>query len=136
MPAEADPEVVAHLRKCDSCLLDWQIQLGARYLSDPGIDATASVDPDERIIARATAIMRHSERRPGWRHLVLAGLLAPWRHSRSCGHRRAEVSRPLSPVRRCTRWRGLSRPCAICDGSTGRKALDSDIKVPAPKRPP
>ncbi len=76
LPAEADPEVIAHLKKCDSCLLDWQIQLGARYLSDPGIDATASVDPDERIIARATAIMRHSERRPGWRHQALAGLLA------------------------------------------------------------
>ena len=74
--AEADPEVVEHLRKCDSCLLDWQIQLGTRYLSDPQIDATASVDMDERIIARATAITRHSERLPSWRHLAVAGLLA------------------------------------------------------------
>ena len=74
--AEADPEVVEHLRNCDSCLLDWQIQLGTRYLSDPQIDATASVDLDERIIARATAITRHSERLPGWRHLAVAGLLA------------------------------------------------------------
>ena len=73
---EADPEVVKHLKECDSCLLDWQIQLGTRYLSDPEIDATASVDLDERIIARATAIARHSERLPGWRHLVVAGLLA------------------------------------------------------------
>lgn len=74
--AEADPEVVEHLRKCDSCVLDWQIQLGTRYLSDPQVDATASVDVDERIIARATAIIRHSERLPGWRHLAVAGLLA------------------------------------------------------------
>ena len=73
---EADPEVVEHLKKCDSCLLDWQIQLGTRYLSDPQIDATASVDLDQRIIARATAITRHSERLPGWRHLAVAGLLA------------------------------------------------------------
>ena len=74
--AEADPEVVEHLRNCDSCLLDWQIQLGTRYLSDPEIDATASVDLDQRIIARATAITRYSERLPGWRHLAVAGLLA------------------------------------------------------------
>ena len=73
---EADPEVVEHLKKCDSCLLDWQIQLGTRYLSDPQIDARASVDLDQRIIARATAITRHSERLPGWRHLAVAGLLA------------------------------------------------------------
>ena len=73
---EADPEVVEHLKKCDSCLLDWQIQLGTRYLSDPQIDATASVDLDQRIIARATAITRHSDRLPGWRHLAVAGLLA------------------------------------------------------------
>lgn len=73
---EAGPEVVEHLKKCDSCLLDWQIQLGTRYLSDPQIDATASVDLDERIIARATAITRHSERLPGWRHLAVTGLLA------------------------------------------------------------
>lgn len=73
---EADPEVVEHLKECDSCLLDWQIQLGTRYLSDPEIDATASVDLDQRIISRATAIARHSERLPGWRHLAVAGLLA------------------------------------------------------------
>ncbi len=73
---EADPEVVEHLKKCDSCRLDWQIQLGTRYLSDPQIDTTAAVDLDKRIIARATAIARHSERLPGWRHLALAGLLA------------------------------------------------------------
>ena len=73
---EADPEVVEHLKECDSCLLDWQIQLGTRYLADPRIDATASADLDERIIARATAITRYSERIPGWRHLAVAGLLA------------------------------------------------------------
>ena len=73
---EADPEVVAHLKKCDSCLLDWQIQLGTRYLSDPQIDARESVDLDQRIIARATAIMRHSERLPGWRYVAVTGTLA------------------------------------------------------------
>lgn len=73
---EADPEVVDHLKQCDSCLLDWQIQLGTRYLSDPQIDATAPVGLDERIIARATAITRDSERLPGWTHLAVAGLLA------------------------------------------------------------
>lgn len=73
---EASPEVVEHLKTCNSCLLDWQIQLGARYLSDPEIDAARSADLDERIIARATAIMRHSERIPGWRHLAVTGLLA------------------------------------------------------------
>lgn len=73
---EADPEVVAHLKTCDSCFLDWQIQLGTRYLSDPQIDAVGSGDLDERIVARATAIMRHSEGIPGWRHLAVAGLMA------------------------------------------------------------
>lgn len=72
---EADPEVLEHLKKCDSCLLDWQIQMGTRYLSDAQIDTTASADLDQRIIARAMAIARHSERLPGWRHLALAGLL-------------------------------------------------------------
>ena len=74
--AEADPEVVEHLKECESCLLDWQIQLGTRYLADPRIDATEFADPDKRIIARATAITRYSERLPGWRHLAVAGLLA------------------------------------------------------------
>ena len=72
----ADPAVVEHLRTCDSCRLDWQIQQGTRYLLDPQIGTSASASLDERIIARATAIMRHSERLPGWGHLFGSGLLA------------------------------------------------------------
>ena len=72
----ADPAVAEHLRTCDSCRLDWQIQQGTRYLLDPEIKTSASADLDERIIARATAIMRHSERLPGWGHLFGSGLLA------------------------------------------------------------
>ena len=71
----ADPAVAEHLRTCDSCRLDWQIQQGTRYLLDPDIKTSASAGLNERIIARATAIMRHSERRPGWRHLFGSGLL-------------------------------------------------------------
>ena len=71
----ADPAVVEHLGTCDSCRLDWQIQQGTRYLLDPEIKTSASAGLDERIIARATAIMRHSERRPGWGHLFGSGLL-------------------------------------------------------------
>ncbi len=72
----ADPKVVEHLRKCDACRLDWQIQLGTRYLLDPQINTSASASPNERIIARATAIIRHSEQLPGWGHLAGSGLLA------------------------------------------------------------
>ena len=72
----ADPEVVEHLRKCDACRLDWQIQLGTRYLLDPQINTSASASPNERIIARATAIIRHSEQLPGWGYLAGSGLLA------------------------------------------------------------
>ena len=48
---------------------------GTRYLLDPQIETSASAGLDERIIARATAIMRHSEQLPGWRHLAGSGLL-------------------------------------------------------------
>ena len=71
----ADPAVVEHLGTCDSCRLDWQIQQGTRYLLDPDIKTSASAGLDERIIARATAIMRHFEQLPGWRHLFGSGLL-------------------------------------------------------------
>ena len=62
-------------RTCDSCRLDWQIQQGTRYLLDPQIETSALADLDERIIARATAIMHHSEQLPGWGHLAGSGLL-------------------------------------------------------------
>ena len=71
----ADPAVAEHLRTCDSCRLDWQIQQGTRYLLDPDIKTNTSAGLDERIIARATAIMRHSEQLPGWGHLAGSGLL-------------------------------------------------------------
>lgn len=71
----ADPAVVEHLRTCESCRLDWQIQQGTRYLLDPRIETSTSADLDKRIIARATAIMRQSEQRPGWWHLAGSGLL-------------------------------------------------------------
>ena len=71
----ADPAVVEHLGTCDSCRLDWQIQQGTRYLLDPEIKTSASAGLDERIIARATAILRHSEQLPGWGHLAGSGLL-------------------------------------------------------------
>ena len=71
----AAPEVVEHLRNCDACRLDWQIQLGTRYLLDPEINTSASASLHERIIARATAVIRHTEQLPGWGHLAGAGLL-------------------------------------------------------------
>ncbi len=74
-PPHSDPAVIEHIRTCESCRLDWQIQQGTRYLLDPQIDTSASAGLDERIVARATAIMRHTERRPGWGHLVGSGLL-------------------------------------------------------------
>ena len=70
-----DPAVAEHLKTCESCRLDWQIQQGTRYLLDPDIETGASADPDERIIARATAIMRQTEQPSGWGHLVGSGLL-------------------------------------------------------------
>ena len=72
----ADPEVVEHLKNCDACRLDWQIQQGSRYVLDPDINTSSSATLDERIIARATAIIRQSEQLPGWGHLVGSGLLA------------------------------------------------------------
>ena len=72
----ADPEVVEHLKHCEACRLDWQIQQGTRYLLDPEINTSASAGLNERIVARATAIVRHSEQLPGWGHLAGSGLLA------------------------------------------------------------
>ena len=71
-----DPEVVEHLKNCEACRLDWQIQQGTRYLLDPEINTSASASLNDRIIGRATAIIRHSEQLPGWKHLVGSGLLA------------------------------------------------------------
>lgn len=72
----ADPEVVEHLKHCEACRLDWQIQQGTRYLLDPEIDTSASAGLNQRIVARATAIVRRSEQLPGWGHLAGSGLLA------------------------------------------------------------
>ena len=72
----ADPEVVEHLRHCDACRLDWQIQLGTRYVLDPEINTSASASLNEQIVARATAVIRNSEQLPGWGHLAGSGLLA------------------------------------------------------------
>lgn len=71
----SDPAVAEHLKTCESCRLDWQIQQGTRYLLDPEIDTSATADLDERIVARATAIMRQSEQLPGWGHLIGSGLV-------------------------------------------------------------
>ena len=70
---KADPAVVEHIRNCDSCWVDWQIQQGARFLRDPQV--VAADDLDERIVARAALIARHSERPANWRRLLVTGLL-------------------------------------------------------------
>lgn len=69
----ADPAVVEHIRSCDSCWLDWQIQQGARFLLDPQVKVAK--DLDDRIVARAVLLARHSERPANWRRLVVTGLL-------------------------------------------------------------
>ena len=70
---QADPTVVEHIRRCDSCWLDWQIQQGARFLLDPQVKAAE--DLDERIVARAALIARHSDRPASWRRLAVTGVL-------------------------------------------------------------
>ncbi len=70
---KADPVVVDHIRNCNSCWVDWQIQQGARFLRDPQV--MAADDLDERIVARAALIARHSERPASWRRLAVTGLL-------------------------------------------------------------
>ena len=61
---DADPAVVEHVTRCRSCWLDWQIQLGARYLQDPA--AKNASDVDDRVIARMLLRSRHSELPAGW----------------------------------------------------------------------
>ena len=70
---QADPTVVEHIRRCDSCWLDWQIQQGTRLLLDPQVKAAA--DLDERIVAQAAIIARHSDRPARWRRLAVTGAL-------------------------------------------------------------
>lgn len=70
---QAEPAVVEHIRNCESCWLDWQIQQGARFLLDPQVGDAA--DLDERIVARAALIARHYERPAGWRRLAVTGAL-------------------------------------------------------------
>jgi len=70
---QAEPAVVEHIRNCESCWLDWQIQPGARFLVHPRV--SAATDLDERIVARAALIARHSDRPASWRRLAVTGAL-------------------------------------------------------------
>lgn len=56
-----------------ACWLDWQIQMGARFLLDPQVSAAA--DLDERIVAQAALVARHSDRPASWRRLPVTGTL-------------------------------------------------------------
>jgi len=70
---QAEPAVVEHIRNCESCWLDWQIQQGARFLVEPRV--SAAKDLDERIVAQASLIARHADRPASWRRLSVTGAL-------------------------------------------------------------
>lgn len=70
---QAEPAVVEHVRNCESCWLDWQIQQGARFLLDPQVRDAEELD--ERVVARAALIARHFDRPASWRLLAVTGFL-------------------------------------------------------------
>lgn len=68
----ADPAVVEHVSKCQSCWLDWQIQQGMRYLQDPFVKAASDVN--DRVIARVRIRSRRDSEAPArWRDAALFG---------------------------------------------------------------
>ena len=69
---DADPAVVEHVSKCESCWLDWQIQQGMRYLQDPLVKAASDVN--DRVIARVHIRSRRDSEAPArWRDAALFG---------------------------------------------------------------
>ena len=77
-----DPAVLAHLRTCRSCRLDWQILQGAQVLSDPEGNAQApGEDPlslsrlNRQAMTRIRLMARLSGEPASWRQLCLTGLL-------------------------------------------------------------
>ena len=70
---DADPAVVAHLKNCPSCWLDWQIQQGARYALHP--DAQVPPYLNERAIARIEREARELEESTRWWDLPILGAL-------------------------------------------------------------
>lgn len=68
---DADPAVVEHVASCRSCWLDWQIQLGLRYLHDPAVRSAADVN--DRVIARVLLRSRHSDLPARWRDSAIFG---------------------------------------------------------------
>ena len=79
---KVDPAVLAHLRECRSCRLDWQILQGARVLSDPEVNAQEpGEDPlnlsrlNRQAMTRIRLMARLSRDPVKWRQLWLTGLL-------------------------------------------------------------
>lgn len=72
----ADLAVVEHVQTCESCRLDWEIQLTTRYMLETDSDEAGDLrDVNERVMARITAIARQSDGPTRWSELVLSGLL-------------------------------------------------------------
>lgn len=72
----ADPTVVEHLRKCQSCWLDWQIQQGARYLvQDDSEGLLVSTAQDRKVMALIRATTEDLDRPAGWVELGLSAIL-------------------------------------------------------------
>ena len=72
----ADPTVVEHLHRCQSCWLDWQIQQAARYLvEDDTADPAISQCRDRRVMALIRARAEGLDRPARWIELGLSAVL-------------------------------------------------------------
>ena len=74
-----DPSVLEHIRRCPSCLLDWQIQQGMRYLRHADKNATQPgsnrlEDLNRQVMAQIPLVPRQTDGTISWGQLWLSGL--------------------------------------------------------------
>lgn len=73
----ADPSVVEHLRTCDSCWMDWQIQQGARLFHHSSEDRHGVLHPNASVMAEISFAEQLVDDAPpaAWNYLAVSGLL-------------------------------------------------------------
>ena len=70
---EADPELVAHLKSCPSCQLDWQIQQAVGYALSPERELPPGLN--ERALARIERKARQEDEVRRWWDFPIQGAL-------------------------------------------------------------
>ena len=70
---DSDSATVAHLKRCKSCWLDWQIVHGARQALDPPEEVPQYLNV--RVMAEITRRAQQLEKKAAWWELAISGAL-------------------------------------------------------------